>query len=65
MAGISLLRRSDIMLIPIRDLMPMPLGMIWCTVHENARIRALAATAQSIQIPLSHRTSRRPTPQPE
>jgi hypothetical protein len=65
MAGIPLLRRSDIMLIPIRDLPPMPLGMIWCTAHENARIRALAAIAQSIHVPPSHRTRRHPTPQPE
>ena len=65
MAGIPLLRRSDIMLIPIRDLPPMPLGMIWCTAHENARIRALAATARSIHPPPGDRTRRHPTSQPK
>ena len=65
MAGIPLLSRSDIVLVPIRDLPPMPLGLIWCTACENARIRALAATAQSIYPPPSHRTRRHPTPQPE
>jgi DNA-binding transcriptional LysR family regulator len=65
MAGIPLLRRSDIALIPIRDLPPMPLGLIWCTAHENARIRALAATAQSVHPPPGHRATGHPTPQPK
>lgn len=46
--GVSLLHRDDIVLIPICDLPPMPLGLIWCTAHYNARIDALAATARSI-----------------
>jgi DNA-binding transcriptional LysR family regulator len=37
-----LFRRSDIVTIPIRDMPPLPLGPIWCTAHENARIRAFA-----------------------
>jgi DNA-binding transcriptional LysR family regulator len=48
MAGISLFHRPDIALVPIRDLPPMPLGLIWCTAHENARIRALAAVAAAL-----------------
>ena len=48
MAGILLLRRDDIAMIPIEDLPPLPLGLIWRTSHENARIRALAASATSI-----------------
>jgi DNA-binding transcriptional LysR family regulator len=40
------LRRDDIALVPIPDMPPMPLGLIWCTAHENARIRALAAVAR-------------------
>lgn len=48
MAGVSLLHRDDIALVPICDLPPMPLGLIWCTAHHNARIRDLAATARSI-----------------
>jgi DNA-binding transcriptional LysR family regulator len=43
--GVVLFRRDDIVLIPIEGLPPLPLGLIWCTAHENARIRALAATA--------------------
>jgi hypothetical protein len=46
--GVVLFRRDDIVQVPIRDLPPVPLGLIWCTAHENARIRALAATARSI-----------------
>jgi len=48
MAGIVIFQRDDIALIPLEGLPPMPLGLIWCTAHENARIRALAATAASI-----------------
>jgi DNA-binding transcriptional LysR family regulator len=46
--GVVLFRRDDIVAVPIRDLPPVPLGLIWCTAHENARIRALAAAATSI-----------------
>jgi DNA-binding transcriptional LysR family regulator len=45
---VVLFRRDDIVQVPIRDLPPVPLGLIWCTAHENARIRALAATARSL-----------------
>lgn len=38
----------DIALIPIRDLEPLPLGLIWVTAHENSRIRALADTARRL-----------------
>lgn len=37
-----------IVLLPIHDLPPVPLGLIWCTSHENARIRALARVAHSL-----------------
>lgn len=47
-AGVLILRRDDIILVPLEGLPPLPLGLIWCTSHENARIRALAATATSI-----------------
>ena len=49
MAGIVFFRRDDIVLIPIDGLPPLPLGLIWCTGHENARIRALAATARRLR----------------
>jgi DNA-binding transcriptional LysR family regulator len=34
--------RDKIVLVPLTDLPPLPLGLIWCTAHENGRIRALA-----------------------
>jgi DNA-binding transcriptional LysR family regulator len=51
--GPALLGRADFVLVPIRDLPPTPLGLIWCTAHENARIRALAAVAAAMTLPLS------------
>ena len=39
------LARDDIVLVPITDLPALPLGLVWCTAHENARIRALAQVA--------------------
>ena len=47
-SGIPMFTRDDIALVPITDLPPLPLGLIWVTAHENARIRALAETARSI-----------------
>jgi DNA-binding transcriptional LysR family regulator len=47
-AGLPLAQRSDITLLPLAGLPPMKLGPIWCTAHENARIRALAATAATL-----------------
>jgi DNA-binding transcriptional LysR family regulator len=63
MRGTALLGRPDIVLVPIRDLPPMPLGLIWRTAHENARIRALAATARAIDASPA-RWDRRARPQP-
>jgi DNA-binding transcriptional LysR family regulator len=40
--------RDDIVFRPIVDLPPLPLGLIWCTANENARIRAFAATAGTL-----------------
>jgi DNA-binding transcriptional LysR family regulator len=34
-----------IVLVPITDLPPVPLGLVWSTANENARIRALAQVA--------------------
>jgi DNA-binding transcriptional LysR family regulator len=47
-AGLPLARRADITLVPISDLPPLPLGLIWCTSHENATIRELAAVAAGL-----------------
>lgn len=46
MAGVVLFQRDDIVLVPIRDMPPMPLGLIWHAAHENARIGALAAVVR-------------------
>lgn len=51
-AGVLPARRYDIAQIPISDLPPMPMGLMWCTAHENARIRALAEAAASIAAPV-------------
>jgi hypothetical protein len=50
-AGMPLATRPDLVHVPIRDLPPLPVGLIWRTVHHNARIRALAATARPIHRP--------------
>jgi DNA-binding transcriptional LysR family regulator len=51
-AGVQMFEnREDITLVPIRELPPIGLGPIWCTAHENARIRALAGVAESLAAP--------------
>jgi DNA-binding transcriptional LysR family regulator len=47
-AGIPMFARDDICLIPMTGMPPLPLGLIWCTAHHNARIQALAETVQSL-----------------
>jgi DNA-binding transcriptional LysR family regulator len=37
-----------IVLVPIRDMPPVPLGLVWWTANENARIRALAQVASDL-----------------
>lgn len=54
--GVVLARREDIVMVRLTGLPPLPLGLIWCTAHENARIRALAATAASISPAAGRRT---------
>lgn len=48
MAGIPVFGRDDAVLIPIQDLAPIPLGLIWSTARENAKIRALDGAARAI-----------------
>lgn len=48
MTGVSLFLRDDIVLVPIEDLPPLPVGLIWSTVHENAKIQALGEVARAI-----------------
>jgi DNA-binding transcriptional LysR family regulator len=47
-AGIPMFARDDICLVPLTDVPPLALGLIWCTAHQNARIRALAETVHSL-----------------
>lgn len=48
-AGLALAQRDDIVLLPLAGLPPLRLGLIWCTAHENARIRALADVAAALR----------------
>ena len=45
---VPIFNRDDVVLIPISDLPPLPLGLVWCTSRENPRIRALNEVASSI-----------------
>lgn len=48
MTGVPVFGRDDAVLIPIQDLAPTPLGLIWSTARENAKIRALGGAARAI-----------------
>ena len=48
---------DQIALVPIHDLSPVPLGLVWCTSHENTRIRALAHVAETT-FPVREHTAR-------
>jgi DNA-binding transcriptional LysR family regulator len=45
---VPLFGREDVVLVPIVDLPPLPLGLVWCTKRDNPRIRALDETARSL-----------------
>ena len=45
--NIPILTRDDIVLVPISDLPPLSLGLLWCTARENRKVRALAEVARS------------------
>ena len=40
--------RDDVVLLPLGDLPPIPLGLVWCTSRDNPRIRALNEIATSM-----------------
>lgn len=46
-AAVPLFQREDIVLIPIHDMPPLPLGLIWRKSHENQRIRTFARFAET------------------
>lgn len=54
-AGAATLRfsvtRDDIALLPITDLPPLPIGLIWKPANENARVRAFVAIAKALAAP--------------
>ncbi len=45
---VLIFNRDDVVLIPIADLPPIPLGLVWCTSRANPRIRALNDIAGSM-----------------
>jgi DNA-binding transcriptional LysR family regulator len=47
-SDVPLFNRDDVTLIPIDDLPPLPLGLVWCVSRENPRIRALNEVAGSM-----------------
>jgi DNA-binding transcriptional LysR family regulator len=47
-SAVPIFDRDDIVLIPINDLPPIPLGLVWLSNRENARIRALDETARQL-----------------
>jgi DNA-binding transcriptional LysR family regulator len=47
-SAVPIFNRDDVVLIPIDDLPPIPLGLVWCTSRENPRIRALNDIASSV-----------------
>jgi DNA-binding transcriptional LysR family regulator len=60
-SDVPIFDRGDIVLIPINDLPPLPLGLVWRTSQDNPRIRALDATARSLDAPSG---AARATPRP-
>ena len=47
-SAVPIFGRDDVVLIPISDLPPLPLGLVWCTDRENPRIHALNQTARDM-----------------
>ena len=45
---VPIFNRDNVVLIPIDDLPPLPLGLVWCVSRENPRIRALNQVASSM-----------------
>jgi DNA-binding transcriptional LysR family regulator len=47
-SDVPIFDREDIILIPLADVPPIPMGLVWCTSRENSSIRALDETARSM-----------------
>jgi DNA-binding transcriptional LysR family regulator len=50
-SAVPIFNRDDVALIPIEDLPPLPLGLVWCVSQKNPRIRALDEVASSMIAP--------------
>jgi hypothetical protein len=60
---VPIFNHDDVALIPIDDLPPLPLGLVWCVSRENPRIRALNEVASSmITAPGTAPAARHPDP---
>jgi DNA-binding transcriptional LysR family regulator len=44
----EVVNRDDLTYVPINDVPPVDLCLVWCTSHENATIRAAAAVARTL-----------------
>jgi hypothetical protein len=51
---IPIFDRDDVTLIPLGDLPPLPLGLVWCASRENPRIRAFNDVAGSMSAARPH-----------
>jgi hypothetical protein len=49
MAGVPVFSRDDVAFLPVQDLTPIPLGLIWKTSLHSTKIRALADTAWALK----------------
>jgi DNA-binding transcriptional LysR family regulator len=47
----EVVNRDDLTYVPINDLPPVDLCLVWCTSHESATIRAAAAVAGTLDLP--------------
>jgi hypothetical protein len=47
---VPIFNRDDITLVPVSDLPPLPLGLVWCASRDNPRIRALDEIAAELAV---------------
>jgi DNA-binding transcriptional LysR family regulator len=49
-SAVPIFNRDDITLVPVSDLPPLPLGLVWCAGRDNPRIRALNEIAAEMAV---------------
>jgi DNA-binding transcriptional LysR family regulator len=49
-SAVPIFNRDDITLVPVIDLPPLPLGLVWCASRDNPRIRALNEIAAELAV---------------